>query len=163
MRTKSSETGRSMVEMLGVIAIIGLITVGAVTSVGFVDNMYRVNAALIEADKLAQDIIDTYSWSRTYADVNVNFLCQEKILTCEGENNTTRHKWGGEIEVEPADLVDAGDNYSFTITYKNVPATACEMLINSGDNLSELTIISPESCGGNSSDVIFQLKDNDDE
>ena len=144
MRTKSSQSGRSMVEMLGVIAIIGLITVGAVTSVGFVDNMYRTNATLIDADKLAKDIIDTYSWSNSYKEVNLSFLCREGILKCQ--NDTAKHRWGGNITVSPAHSGDAlgegetSDNNSFTITYEAVPKSACEMIINSQDNLAELTI-----------------------
>ena len=160
MRTKSSQSGRSMVEMLGVIAIIGLITVGAVTSVGFVDNMYRTNATLIDADKLAKDIIDTYSWSNSYEELNLEFLCNENILTCQ--NNVAKHRWGGNITVAPAhsggELEEGktSDNNSFIITYEAVPKSACEMIINSQDNLAELTI-QTTSCT-TTTDIELKLK-----
>ena len=160
MRTKSSQSGRSMVEMLGVIAIIGLITVGAVTSVGFVDNMYRTNATLVDADKLAKDIIDTFSWSNSYATLNHQFLCTEGILTCK--ENKAKHRWGGDIVVAPAHSGDTlatdaiSDNNSFTITYKDVPKSACEMIISSQDNLAELTI-KTTSCSA-STDIKLKLK-----
>ena len=88
MRKKTSQSGRSMVEMLGVIAIIGLITVAGITSMGYVDSYFRSSATVIEIDNLAKDVLDTYSWSRDFSSLDMTFICSEGILKCtdgEGE------------------------------------------------------------------------------
>ena len=57
----SNESGRSMVEMLGVIAIIGVISVGAITSMSYVDSYFRTSATLMDIEQIARDINDMYS------------------------------------------------------------------------------------------------------
>ena len=51
---KVEETGRSMVEMLGVLAIIGVLSAGAIGGYHYAMNKYRTNELIYEATKRAQ-------------------------------------------------------------------------------------------------------------
>lgn len=141
MNTKQSQSGRSMVEMLGVISIIGLITVAGITSMGYVDTHFRSSATVIEIDNIAKDIIDSFSWSSGYEDLTPGFLISEGILKnvktktvnegTESEKTATvaENRWGGEITAEPT-----ADKVSFIITYTNVPEIPCRQIVNASQS-----------------------------
>lgn len=57
MRNLKSESGRSMVEMLGVLAIIGVLSVGGVAGYKAAMSAYRRNAALEVADIITQSFL----------------------------------------------------------------------------------------------------------
>ena len=48
MKTLQNETGRSMVEMLGVLAIIGVLSIGGIQGYTYAMNKYRANNVLNE-------------------------------------------------------------------------------------------------------------------
>jgi len=50
---KKNESGRSMVEMLGVLAIIGVLSIGGIAGYTLAMNRYRANEVLDAASKLA--------------------------------------------------------------------------------------------------------------
>ncbi len=50
---KANESGRTMVEMLGTLAIIGVLSIGGVTGYGRAMNAYRTNSAMETAQKQA--------------------------------------------------------------------------------------------------------------
>ena len=52
-RTIKSESGRSMVEMLGVLAIIGVLSIGGIAGYTMAMNRYRANEVIDMANKMA--------------------------------------------------------------------------------------------------------------
>ncbi len=56
---KKSETGRGMLEMLGVIAVIGLLSIGGIIGYGFAIDKYRANDIIHEVNMRGEDI-----WNR---------------------------------------------------------------------------------------------------
>ena len=60
---KKLESGRSMVEMLGVLAIIGVLSIGGIAGYVLSMNRYRANAMLDVANKYAAIVFSSYqSW-----------------------------------------------------------------------------------------------------
>ena len=53
---KNNENGRSMIEMLGVLAIIGVLSVGGITAFGTMFNRYKINETQIQANAIAAKI-----------------------------------------------------------------------------------------------------------
>lgn len=129
----SNESGRSMIEMLGVIAIIGVISVGGITSMGYVDSYFRTSATLLEAEQLARDINDMYSWASEYPSGDfTDILIDEDVL------DSKQNRWGGEISVK-------GDGVVFTIQYTNVRKGACERIVEQAPTLKEVELDSPRT------------------
>ena len=52
-RTIKSESGRSMVEMLGILAIIGVLSIGGIAGYTMAMNLFRANEAIDMANKMA--------------------------------------------------------------------------------------------------------------
>ena len=118
------ESGRSMVEMLGVLSIMGVIMYGAVAGINFGIDMYKINATYNEVEELAQSIVDLYSWSKTYKALSNKIICENDIypLPCGGSYTLT-NEWGGNVCVGPIT-----EGTEFQITYTYVPYIACERL-----------------------------------
>ncbi len=57
---KTNESGRSMVEMLGVLAIIGVLSIGGIAGYSMAMNRYRANEALDMANKFAVVVYSGY-------------------------------------------------------------------------------------------------------
>ncbi len=71
---KNAETGRSMVEMLGVLAIIGVLSIGGIAGYTMAMNRYRVNEILDMASKYATILQTSYeSYKATHGDSGAGF------------------------------------------------------------------------------------------
>ena len=57
---KTNESGRSMVEMLGVLAIIGVLSIGGIAGYSMAMNRYRANEILDKATKYAVIVYSSY-------------------------------------------------------------------------------------------------------
>ncbi len=158
MIKNTSESGRSMVEMLGVIAIIGVIAIGGITSMAYLDAYFRTTATLAEIDQMASDLIDLCSWSTIDGyesclkdDVN-QLLCEEKVLDCI--DGKAKNRWGGDITI----AAQGPDNFS--ITFTEIPASICEQLNEELKNASPRHIVELYSCGEDSegnAKAVFRL------
>lgn len=139
MQSAKSQSGRSMLEMLGVIAIIGVITVGGISASSYIDSYFRTNSTFLDIENLAKDIADLYSWAPDYSTLNMTTICNEEIIDCvDGKG---KNIWGGDITI-----TSSSSNSAFTITYTSVPKTACQRLISlSNDKAYQMVdIVSPK-------------------
>ena len=80
---KTNESGRSMVEMLGVLAIIGVLSIGGIAGYSMAMNRYRANEILDKATKYAVIVYSSYQtaqalgkkWDEiTFADADLGTL-----------------------------------------------------------------------------------------
>ena len=59
--THKNQSGRTMMEMLGVLAIIGIITYGAISGINSGMTSYRINALYIEVSDIIHGLQDMYT------------------------------------------------------------------------------------------------------
>ena len=118
---KHSESGRTMLEMLGVLGIMGIIMYGAIAGINYGMSTYKINQTYNEIQEAIQGIQDLYSWSRSYDGLNISQVCENDIYTCI--SNTISNSFGGGISIEPIN-----DNDSFKITYDAVDQASCNRL-----------------------------------
>ena len=71
---KKNESGRSMVEMLGVLAIIGVLSIGGIAGYTLAMNRYRANEILDTAAKLAVVSMSASDKSATLSDLGIDSL-----------------------------------------------------------------------------------------
>ena len=71
--TNVNESGRSMVEMLGVLAIIGVLSIGGIAGYTMAMNRYRANEVIDAASKMAVIAMTKQStpWAVTQADIGL--------------------------------------------------------------------------------------------
>lgn len=116
-----NESGRSMVEMLGVLCIVGVLTIGAASVVQFGMRSYQATNLYSRIENAASDVSDRYSWKRTYPEK----LTQDLATTLGGTYDN------GKIKVETplgTMVVAAKDADGFTITVNGVPKSPCQQL-----------------------------------
>lgn len=123
---KRNESGRTMLEMLGVLAIIGIITYGAIAGINYGMSSYKVNQTYNEVQEIIQGIEDLYSWSNgypsgeaasgSYAGCSKIFAaaCENDVLQeCTSTPSCTAKGAFGDIEVE---VIESGDNFQVTLS-----------------------------------------------
>ena len=133
--TNPKEKGRSMVEMLGVLAVIGVLSVGGIMGYKYGMMKYRVNETINELNIMA----NTYG-------VQMQQMAEEQTLPTEGEllseeNAVTRMGYGYEV---------LGFDNHFEIALFNVPNPECEQLQKTGWELPyeiKAETVTAENCG----------------
>lgn len=133
-----NQSGRSMIEMLGVLAIIGVLTAGGLTIVGKARHQQELTQLLSETAEIVSGIkkmaCDYDNGYKSY----VNMLCQSKAqpngteCTISGENSyiTTTADVTVKAIPSPATLSTAETNY-FIVEIDNMTEDACVYLASS--------------------------------
>ena len=130
MQTNNQESGRTMMEMIGVIAIIGVLTVGAISTVNYGLESFRVSSVFGLVENTANSVSELYSWRRelpTNAQSMRNQICENRVFDedCiqDQQNAATIATPWGFLRVEP----HSSSQYQITLT--NVPFQACSQLL----------------------------------
>ncbi len=113
-----NESGRTMLEMLGVLGIMGIIMYGAVQGINYGMTTYKINQVYNDVQDQINGIMDLYSWSREYPDGEFTSIVQTNDIFSR-EDNT--HPLGGSIKVK-------GTGDSFTLTYDSIGKDECRRL-----------------------------------
>lgn len=125
MRQKLNEAGRTMLEMMAVLAIMGLIMYGAVVGVGFGVEMYKVTATYNDLEEISQTVSDLYSWAGKFptgAIGNIGeVLCNKNLAPLECTARPIAHWANVKVHV-------TGYNDYFTIQLQGLTKTACGRL-----------------------------------
>ena len=101
-----NEQGRTMLEMLGVIAIIGIITYGAIAGINYGMSSYRINQTYSEIQDIVQGIQDLYSWNKGYpndSDSIMKAACENDVFArpCNAGNTQVSCPFGDDMRVVP--------------------------------------------------------------
>ena len=130
----SNETGRSMVEMLAVLAIVGILSIGGIASFKIAMTKLRTNELLSEANKRAISVAEQINLNGIAPSLNDIFKNNEFIW---GSFETTVYDAIGENVWVKADP-------QFTLSITGVPGDICEKL---QDNLEpNIKNFTPEVC-----------------
>jgi len=104
MTNISLKSGRSMIEMLGVIAIMGVITIGAVQMIGWAINSNRRSETQLDVFRIALAVENA-------AEVNGS-----AVFNALGSD---KNRWGGRYEVSPR------QNRQYAISITDLSAEDC--------------------------------------
>ena len=113
-----NEQGRTMIEMLGVLAIMGIIVYGAIAGINYGMISYKITQTYNDIQDIAQGVEDLYSWSKNYSSLTMSALCKNDVFP-DGclSDNTARGQFGGNILVEAYPRTGANAGISFEIVY----------------------------------------------
>ena len=119
----SQETGRSMVEMLGVLAIIGVLSVGGIAGYSQAMSKFKVTKAMDQVQNIIQNIRTLYASQRTYSPLKGASAYSIGILTDESYNSSSSaglNPFGGAVKFGAA-----ADGRSFFVSYEGLTVEAC--------------------------------------
>ena len=125
-----NEQGRTMLEMLGVVAIMGIITYGAITGINYGMTSYKISQTYNEVQNMIEGVQDLYSWSKTYPDSGKMMDAIKNndvfpgIATGTGADQYFKGQFG-KVNVQP---IDGG--YNFAVYYFGIKGDDCERLMN---------------------------------
>ena len=123
----SEQTGRSMIEMLGVLAIIGVLSVGGIAGYSKAMAKYKQNKLGDQISMLITNLRTAFGNNANYANLTTETAISMGAVDKEMQNGSDAIKnvYGGAVYVNAA----AGDTpYSFFITIDGLPSTACTYL-----------------------------------
>ena len=132
---KTNENGRSMIEMLGVLAIIGVLSVGGIAGYSKAMSKYRTNKMIDQATMLITNIRTMFAQQQSYADLNnaraVNLaLVPEEMIVNPGqeiEDNGTRklrNVFSGDVEIKNSAIDEDDKNVQAQEAQGENPAVA---------------------------------------
>ena len=121
----SQESGRSMVEMLGVLAIVGVLSVGGIAGYSQAMSKFKVTKAMDQVQTIITNIRTLYASQRTYSAITAKSAKAMGILTEESldASNKGLNPFGGEIQFGVGNT--AGAKRSFTLAYTGLTPEAC--------------------------------------
>ena len=154
--THTNESGRSMIEMLGVLAIIGVLSVGGIAGYSQAMSKFKVSKTTDQVQTMVTNIRTLFAGNRTYDGLkgsgdkgnykNAHTLGIFNDEICESADCASPvNPYGGSII-----LASPNSNQYFSITYTGLPQDACTRLVMAdwGDASSGLIAIQAGGTGG---------------
>ena len=103
----NAQSGRSMIEMLGVLAIIGVLSVGGIAGYSKAMTKYRINKTIDQFTQISQNVRMLYGKQRqkNYRNLNGRILYKANLapkeMFIEGTSYYMMNAWGEEFKVAP--------------------------------------------------------------
>ena len=131
------ESGRSMIEMLGVLAIIGVLSVGGIAGYSKAMMQYKINKTVDQISQIAGNIRTMYGSQKSYSGVGNSSIWKKGHLVPDemwnspvvnSSGGSLENAFGGYIDIYNEDKKSNSDNKAFVIELGNLPEEACMAL-----------------------------------
>jgi len=114
---KSTQSGRSMIEMLGVLAIVGVLSAGGIAGYSMAMQTHKTNTMIERISLIAMQTRKLYKGDYTDADI--------QDLVDAGKITDAKNPFGGTLAVS----VSGWGNDTFDVAADGIPAEACVDLL----------------------------------
>ncbi len=124
---ESEQSGRSMVEMLGVLAIIGVLSVGGIAGYSKAMAKFKINQALDQITTMIINIRSTFSSQIDFTDAttaNIIALGIAPEESLDAARTKMTNPFAGQITIGSV----GNPATTFTITYTGLDSNACQSL-----------------------------------
>lgn len=124
---KNEQTGRSMVEMLGVLAIIGVLSVGGIAGYSKAMTKFKINKSMDQISMLVANIRTLYSGQRNYTGFdNANAISFGIVPNEMGNTGSDiTNAFAGPVTFGVATPANSATDGAFTIKYQGLGREAC--------------------------------------
>ncbi len=131
--TKNAQSGRSMIEMLGVLAIIGVLSVGGIAGYSKAMTKYRINKTIEQITLIAGNIRTFFAPQKNYVGLGcpdvpdsdgcalvkkAHLLPDEMLTLTDGKITAVTNAFGGDFQVYQ-------NNKGFYMRFGNIPQEVC--------------------------------------
>ena len=165
-----NEQGRSMIEMLGVLAIVGVLSVGGIAGYSKAMNKFKTNKVIDQVNMLATNIRTLYSSQRTYNGLN-NYVAintgaapaemydQQAVASATPPSSASvlTNAFSGHVQISPAGVDSDDDEMAFIIAIDAIPSASCVSIVTTdwggeaGSGLAAMKVAVP---GGTGDDAV---------
>ncbi len=129
---KTNETGRSMIEMLGVLAIIGVLSVGGIAGYSKAMNKFKTNKVADNVSMLVANTKTLYAQQNTYTGLDNENAVAMGIVPDElvvkdstGKYTGLTNSFNGPVTITVSDSTAKDDSKAFIIEFDNLSKEAC--------------------------------------
>ncbi|MCI7420536.1 MAG: hypothetical protein MSS98_02555 [Alphaproteobacteria bacterium] len=120
------QSGRSMIEMLGVLAIIGVLSVGGIAGYSKAMNKFKTNKVADNVSMLVANIKTLYAQQKDYTDLdNANAVSMGVVPDELGTTADLTNAFNGTVVISQASSTTGGDKKAFTLTFNGLSREAC--------------------------------------
>lgn len=134
---KSEQSGRSMVEMLGVLAIIGVLSVGGIAGYSKAMAKFKTSKALDQVSTTVANVRTLYSGQPNYSGLNTEIAIQMGAIGAEmlsGQSptsaSTAYNAFNGSVTIS-ATTVSGRTNGGFELVFSGLSKEACVQMASS--------------------------------
>ena len=130
----TNQNGRSMVEMLGVLAIIGVLSVGGIAGYSKAMNKFKINKTTDQVSMLIANLRTMFSSQGNYAGldnaqaVNFGIVPDDMYDTCTSTACNITNPFGGDVTIDGSPIKQGDTDGAFRITYEGLSREACVTL-----------------------------------
>lgn len=118
------QSGRSMIEMLGVLVVIGVLSMGALAGYTQAITKYRSNKTFDDITYISDEISKLYSWQRKYpTTINYTTLCSNDVFPDACTDAAPLNAFRGNFCV-------TSNGSTLTISASDIPQNECTLLMN---------------------------------
>lgn len=126
---KTNETGRSMIEMIGVLAIIGVLSIGGIAGYSKAMGKHRVNKCIDQITQIVSSTRALFYGHKTFAaldDSTADLVNKAHLFPDELGDGSGTNPFGGDVIIKAA-AKGTGDSKkkAFSITYTVIPEESC--------------------------------------
>lgn len=130
---KNNQSGRSMIEMLGVLAIIGVLSVGGIAGYSKAMAKYRANKVMEQISMFVTNTRTMYAQQQTYMNLGNTMavdmgIVPDDLIVVGNEGTPTgalRNVFGGPVQIAPSYVNDETDKSAFILSFFNMSRDAC--------------------------------------
>lgn len=130
---KNEQTGRSMVEMLGVLAIIGVLSVGGIAGYSKAMTKFKITKTFDQVSMMVANIRTLYSGQRNYNGLATDVAMDMGVVPAEMQgpaDGELVNAFQGSVEVYAVEYNGKADS-AFAVSYGNMGREACVQIITS--------------------------------
>ena len=127
--TNSCEKGRSMIEMLGVLAIVGVLSVGGIAGYSKAMGKYKTNHLIEQLTMLITNIRNSFIGQHDFSDINNNLLINIGAVPADmydhsRASNDILHAWNGKVTIFPSETSN-NKQMAFELYVNNISKNVC--------------------------------------
>ena len=120
------QSGRSMIEMLGVLAIIGVLSVGGIAGYSKAMNKFKTNKVADNVSMLVANIKTLYAQQKDYDGLDNSSAVSMGVVPDElGTTESLTNAFNGSVIISEASSTDSSDKKAFTLTFNGLSREAC--------------------------------------
>ena len=125
----NTQSGRSMIEMLGVLAIVGVLSVGGIAGYSKAMTKFKINKTADQISQIVTNIRTLYAQQTTYQGLNTANAIKMGVTPDElGTGTTLTHAFAGNMQIRTSNRLSSSSDDAFEISIYDIPKEACVSL-----------------------------------
>ena len=121
------QSGRSMIEMLGVLAIVGVLSVGGIAGYSKAMMQFKINKTIDHITQIATTVRTLYAQQTGYGGYSLHETLKNMNALPDEIKNGWQHILGGSFYIDGVQYLHGDDNNekAFSMTFESLPKEAC--------------------------------------